>query len=380
MGMISGDSAMPKFDPVRWKHATVLAQRWTDEKKIPAISFLTGTGNEIHGPVSFGSQTIDGKTPLVPDPIYLIASITKPIVAMAGLMLVERGLITLSDRVTDYLPDFGKQGKYSVEIRHLLTHTSGLPDMLPNNLALRKENAPLSKFLAEICEIPLSFPVGRAVQYQSTGLLVLAEILHQVTGTTCAEFLRKEIFQPLSMKDSELGAPDSWYAGSPAKLARIPELRVPAEQAEETTWNWNSKYWRQLGAPWGGMLTTTTDLAKFAQMMLRAGKLPDGTVLFSPGLVAAATTNQLEMMGSVPEDERRCRPWGLGWRLNWPGVTASFGDLLSQSAYGHWGATGTLMWIDPARDTFAIIFSTEPYDQSGGQLVRLSNAIAAAWV
>ncbi len=371
---------MPKLDPLRWKHTASLARRSTNEKKIPAISFVTGSVDQLHGPVSFGSQTLDGKTPLDPDPIYLIASITKPVVAMAGLMLVERGLITLSDRVTDYLPDFGKQGKYSVEIRHLLTHTSGLPDMLPNNVALRTAYAPLSKFLAEICELPLSFPVGRAVQYQSTGLLVLAEILHQVTGTTCAEFLRKEIFQPLGMKDSELGVPNSWYAGTPAKVARIPELRVSAEQAEEPTWNWNSKYWRQLGAPWGGMLTTPADLARFAQMMLRSGRTADGTVLFSPALVSAATTNQLDMMGSLPEDERRCRPWGLGWRLNWPGVSASFGDLLSRSAYGHWGATGTLMWIDPARETFAVIFSTEPYEQSGGLMVRLSNAIAAAWM
>lgn len=371
---------MPKLDPGRWKHAVSLAERWTIEKKFPAISFITGTASEVHGPASYGSQTIDGTAPLVPDPIFLIASITKPVVAMAGLLLVERGLITLSDRVTDYLPDFGRQGKYSVEIRHLVTHTSGLPDMLPNNLELRKVNAPLSNFLAEICKLPLSFPVGRAVQYQSTGLLVLAEILHQVTGTTCAEFLRKEFFQPLGMNDSELGAPDGWYDGTPAKVARIPELRVPPEQVDEKSWNWNSKYWRQLGAPWGGMLTTPADLAKFAQLMLRSGRMPDGTPLFSPGLIAAATVNQLEMMASVPEDERRCRPWGLGWRLNWPGQNASFGDLLSRETYGHWGATGTLMWIDPVRGTFAIIFSTEPYDQSGGHLVRLSNAISASWV
>jgi CubicO group peptidase (beta-lactamase class C family) len=366
------------LDQARFQHAATLAQRWTSEGKFPAIRFLIGDADELHGPVSFGSQTLDGKTPLVPDPIFLIASITKPIVAMAGLLLVERGQITLSDRVTDYLPDFGKQGKYGVEIRHLLTHTSGLPDMLPNNLELRKHNAPLSKFLAEICETPLSFPAGRAVQYQSTGLLVLAEILHQVTGQTCADFCRKEIFQPLGMMDTELGAPDAWYAGAAPRVARIPELRIPAEHAGGESWNWNSKYWRQLGAPWGGMLTTTADLAQFAQLMLRGGRSADGQPLFSPATVAVATSNQFLMMPSVPEDERRGRPWGLGWRLNWPGHSASFGDLLSPSAYGHWGATGTLLWIDPERGTFAIIFSTEPYDQSGALLVRLSNALAAS--
>jgi len=379
---------MPTLDPVRWKHAATLAQRWTVEKKLPAITFLTGTKDAVHGPVSFGSHSVDGATPLVERPIYLIASITKPVVAMAALQLVERGQIRLSDRVTDYFPEFGKQGKYSVELRHLFTHTSGLPDMLPNNVELRQAQAPLSKFFSEICELPLTFPAGRGVQYQSTGLLVLSEIVRKVTGRSMPDVLRQEIFQPLGMSDSELGVPDAWHAGlstpgtsdQTSKIARIPELRVPADQAAATTWNWNSLYWRQLGAPWGGMLTTTEDFAKFAQLMLRGGKTPDGATIFSPALVSAATTNQLEMMVNVPEEDRRCRPWGLGWRLNWPGHSASFGDLLSRVTYGHWGATGTLMWIDPARGTFAIIFSTEPYDTSGTQLVQLSNAIAAAWV
>lgn len=371
---------MPKLDPVRWKEVAALAERWVAEKKFPALTFATGTVDQLHGPVSFGSQTVDGKMPLVENPIYLIASITKPVVAMAALQLVERGLLRLPDRVTEYLPEFGKQGKYSVELRHLFTHTSGLPDMLPNNIELRKQNAPLSKFLSEICELPLSFPPGRGVQYQSTGLLVLSEILFRITGQTCSDYLRKEIFEPLGMNDSELGVPEDWYGPKSAKLARIPELHVPPEQADQTTWNWNSKYWRKLGAPWGGMLTTARDFAKFAQLMLRGGRTEDGTRTFSPALIAAATTNQLEMMPSVPEDERRCRPWGLGWRLNWPAHSASFGDLLSNEAYGHWGATGTLMWIDPPRGTFVIIFSTEPHDVSGKLLIGLSNAIAAAWV
>jgi CubicO group peptidase (beta-lactamase class C family) len=383
---------MPTLDPVRWKQVAELAQRWTAEKKFPAVTFVTGTVDQLHGPVSFGTQTVDGQAPLVENPIYLIASITKPIVAMAALQLVEQGQLRLADRVVEYIPEFGKQGKYSVELRHLFTHTSGLPDMLPNNVALRKANAPLSKFLAEICEIPLSFPAGRGVQYQSTGLLVLAEILFRVTGKTCADYLRSEMFEPLGMCDSELGVPDGWYAPNAAvaskcskeqeaaKVARIPELHVPPEQAEEVSWNWNSKYWRQLGAPWGGMLTTAGDLARFCQMMLRGGLTADGTRLFSPALIDAATKNQLDVMPSVPEDERRCRPWGLGWRLNWPAHSASFGDLLSDAAYGHWGATGTLMWIDPARGTFAIVFSTEPHDISGPRLIGLSNAITAAWV
>lgn len=381
---------MRKLDPARWQQVATLAERFVAERKFPALTIVTGTSDEVHGPISFGSQTVDGKTPLVKNPIYLIASITKPVVAMAALQAVERGLIRLADRVVDYLPDFGKQGKYAVEVRHLLTHTSGLPDMLPNNVELRKENAPLSKFLSEICQTPLSFPAGRGVQYQSTGLLVLAEILRLTTGKPCADYLRSEIFEPLAMCDSELGVPDHWFGPQAvaarcskdqeaSTVARIPELHVPLEQQDAVAWNWNSRYWRQLGAPWGGMLTTADDLTKFVQMMLREGKTADGQALLAPVAVRAATCNQLEMMSGLPEDERCCRPWGFGWRLNWPAHSASFGDFLSRDAYGHWGATGTLMWVDPAPGTFAILFSTEPHDTSGGHLVRLSNAISSAW-
>src|SRR4051812_19207428 len=103
--ILHGTDVMLKLDPGRWKQVASVAERWTQEKKFPAITFITGTIDEVHGLVSFGSQTIDGKTPLVKNPIYLIASITKPVVAMAGLQVIERGLMRLSDRVADFLPE-----------------------------------------------------------------------------------------------------------------------------------------------------------------------------------------------------------------------------------------------------------------------------------
>ncbi len=368
---------MPTLDPVRWKSAGELADSLAKSRTLPAVTLITGNATETYGPLSFGSLTVDGATPLAQEPIYLIASITKPIVATAALMLLERGLITLSDRVADHLPGFGKQGKYGVEVRHLLTHTSGLPDMLPNNLELRKQNAPLSTFFEEICRIPLSFPVARAVQYQSTGFLALAEIVSRVTGLSCAEFLQREVFQPLGMHETALGAPEAWF--EKGDVDRIAEIRLPADQTDAAGWNWNNRYWRQLGAPWGGLLTTASDLARFARMMLNGGRTPDGDRILSPATIAAATRDQLEMLPGVPDEERRCRPWGLGWRLNWIGGGGSFGDSLDRSVYGHWGATGTLMWIDPTRGVFAVLLSTEPYDSSSNSLVRLSNAISAAW-
>ena len=200
-----------------------------------------------------GQQQLDLPAALRDDAIFLVASITKPLVAMAARQLMERGLVTLADRVTDTIPEFGREGKYGIELRHLLTHTSGLPDMLPDNIELRKAHAALGRYVERTCEEPLAFPPGRAVQYQSMGFAVLGEIVARVTGRTCAQVLRDEILNPLGMQDTSLGAPDHWFEGVTPAIDRVPQVVVPESQLGGVDWNWNSRYWRQLGAPWGGL-------------------------------------------------------------------------------------------------------------------------------
>jgi CubicO group peptidase (beta-lactamase class C family) len=85
-------------------------------------------------------------------------------------------------------------------------------------------------------------------------------------------------------------------------------------------------------------------------------------------------------MPLVPEEERRCRPWGLGWRLNWQGHSANFGDLLGPRAFGHWGSTGTVCWMDPEAEAFCVLFTTQPQEPEGRFLARACNAVAAAIV
>ena len=325
----------------------------------------------------FGKQQLAGDSPpLREDAIFLVASITKPVVAMATLILVERGLIALGDRVREYIPEFGTKGKYGITIRHLLTHTSGLPDQLADNRELRAAHAPLSAFVEGTFTAPVEFPAGRGVRYQSLGFAMLGEIISRVSGKSCREFLKDEIFSPLGMQDSSLGAPESWFEGEPPKSDRIAEIRTPTNQTYPDS-NWNSRYWRSFGSPWGGMLTTPADLTKFAQMMLGGGALGDVRIL-GRSTVAAATRNQLLQMKDVPEVERRCRGWGLGWRLHWAADSANLGDLLGPRTYGHWGATGTALWIDPDADAFAVILTTLPQEPHGRYLARASNAIAAA--
>lgn len=364
------------FAPDRWQHACDLLTQWCEKGLMPSAGLIAGRGNSLVKPQFFGHQKLDGSQPIRNDAVFLIASITKPIVCAAFLKLVERGELTLSDRVIDYVPEFGKNGKNGVTIRNLLTHTSGLPDMLPNNMELRQAHAPLSEFVAGTCQESLAFAPGRGVMYQSMGILMLSEIIQRVTGVSCPAFVRKEIFEPLEMQDSWLGAPAWWFEGATPPAERITEVRVPEDHMGQD-WNWNSRYWRMLGAPWGGLLTTPTDLARYCQMMLGKGRLGDQLIL-SPTMVAASTRNQLEYMPDVPETDRRCKPWGLGWRLNWPAHSANFGDVLGHHTYGHWGATGTVLWIDPDQDAFFILLTTQPQEPNGSYLARISNVIATS--
>src|SRR5690606_26978005 len=123
------------------------------------------------------------------------------------------------------------------------------------------------------------FPPGRGVQYQSMGYAVLGAVIENVTGLSCAEYLRREVFAPLGMNDTALGAPEEWFTDPQPRIARVPEVRVPKDLESATDWNWNSRYWRTLGAPWGGMLCTAADLGRFAQMMLNRGRAADGRFL-----------------------------------------------------------------------------------------------------
>lgn len=368
------------LDTDRWERALKLIKGWCDDRQIPSAGVIVVRGERTTGAQLFGRQKLAADSPpLRQDAIFLIASITKPIVATGALLLAERGLLALDDRVEQYIPAFGCEGKHAVTIRNLLTHTSGLPDMLASNIELRAANAPLSEFVAGACACRPDFPPGRGVQYQSMGFAVLGEIIHQVSGKSCTQFLHDEIFAPMEMNDTALGAPAEWFEGASPKVERIAEVFLPEDsgQSPETSWNWNSRYWRRLGAPWGGLLTTPSDLARFGRMMLSKGRFGDVQVL-SRASVEAATRNQLEAMREVPADDRRTRPWGLGWRLNWAAHSANFGDLLGPRTYGHWGATGTVMWIDPDLDACAILFTTKPQEPQGRFLARASNAIAAA--
>lgn len=300
--------------------------------------------------------------PVMTDSIFLLASITKPVTACALMLLVERGKVSLDDPVSRYLPEFTGEDRSKVTVRHLLSHTSGLPDMLPENTELRRANVPLSEFVQRTFKTPLLYPPGTSFRYQSMGTLLAGEIVERVSGMRLREFEKKEIFELLGMTRSALGL------GTMQISDTVAAWSSPAADPKDTErFGANSRYWRDMGHPWGGMHSTTHDIAALLQAFLNGGAY-DGKRVFSRATVKAMTSDQ---------NIRVQAPWGLGWALGRSPVWNFFGDLVSASTFGHGGATGTVAWADPETQLLCVILTDRLLDQ--GRLLRLiSNAVAAS--
>jgi CubicO group peptidase (beta-lactamase class C family) len=362
------------LDDRRLQAAYDRLDEWTSGRNppIPGGAILVGRNGRVVEPRLFGRQGPEsGAPPIRRDSIFLLASITKPVIYLGALMLVERGLLNLSDPVTRYIPDFAAHHKDDMLVQHLFTHTSGLPDMLPGDKELRSRQAPLEKFIEGAIKdtVPL-FPAGTKWSYQSMGTLVTAEIIQRITGQKIHDYIYRQIIEPLGLRSTRLGSRG-------LEEARLVRVQTPDWHNPE--YGWNSKYWRELGAPWGAMFSAPEDFAVICQMMLNGGEY-GGVRLLSPSTVKLMTTNRLDDYPELPEPIRRTAPWGLGWKLNAPGTAGALCDLLGRQAFGHTGSTGNLLWIDPANGGFCIIFTTAERARAPWRLVHLSNAVAAAFV
>ncbi|QDT90352.1 serine hydrolase domain-containing protein [Gimesia algae] len=361
------------LDSQRLQQAGSLLKEWTAEGSVPGAAIVVGRHGKMIEPQFFGKQGPEKNAEDIrSDGMFLLASITKPIVYMSALRLVERGELVLSLPVTHYLPDFAAHHKESILVHHLFTHTSGMPDMLENNVELRQSRAPLKQFIQGAIHdtVPLFQPAGTGLSYQSMGTLIVAEIVQRLTRKTIAQHVRDEIIKPLGLQNTWLGRGDF-------PRERLVRVETPEYQIG-SNFGWNSDYWQYLGVPWGGMFSSPADMAVICQCMLDYGEVQDRRLL-SRSMLEMATTNRLNDYPDLPEPIRRSQPWGLGWRLNHPGQSGSWGNLLDRSVFGHTGATGTMVWMDRRRDGFAVLLTTAIRSQAPWRLVKLSNMIASAF-
>ena len=256
------------------------------------------------------------------DAMFLLGSISKPISMTALMTLFERGEFKLDDPVKKFLPQFLGDHRDDVTMQHLLTHVSGLPDQLPENNELRSKHAPLSEFVEHAMRTQLHFVPGSKYQYSSMAILLAARVAERISGADIRTLVERAVFQPLKMQHSAQGLGrfklESMVSCQTEHAA--PEAGGGDPKAKD--WDWNSPWWRKLGAPWGGTHASAPDLAKFL-----------GEFLNETGACLKPETARLMVRN---HNSPGVTPRGLGWNV---GVQAGSKGC-SEKTFGHTGSTG----------------------------------------
>jgi CubicO group peptidase (beta-lactamase class C family) len=290
-----------------------------------------------------------------PEDIFLLASISKPISAAAVLTLFDQGRFQLDDPAKEFIPELTGEGRERITIRQLLTHTCGLPDQLPENNSLRKRHAKLSDFVAGAIRTPLLFEPGARYSYSSMGILLATEIATRISGTDFKVLVNKSVLQPLGMKRSALGLGP--FMLEEVILNQVENAAPESGAGDPSTknWDWNSPFWRNLGAPWGGAHASASDVARFLAEFLH----PQGKIL-KPETARLMISNQ-NRVGLTPR--------GLGFDIG----TKAGGRRSSPKTFGHSGSTGTLCWADPASDTICVVLTTLPLRAASPHPARVAS-------
>jgi CubicO group peptidase (beta-lactamase class C family) len=276
------------------------------------------------------------------DAMFLLASITKPISVAALMTLYDQDKFRLDDPVKKYIPEFNGYGREKITIEQLLTHTSGLPDQLSNNNELRKSHAAIAEFVAAAVRAPVLFAPGTQYRYSSMGVLLAAEIAQRIIGVDFRQMVDYHVIKPLKLKHMSMGLGTFKFEDMlPVQMeSAAPEAGGGDPSAKD--WDWNSRWWREFGSPWGGAHGSASDVARFFDEFLD----PSGRML-------KADSARLMVQNHTAAN---LTPRGLGFAL---GSKAS-SPQCSEQTFSHAGATGTLAWADPATKTICVILTTLP--------------------
>lgn len=339
----------------------VKMQEFVDRGELGGAVTLIGRKNGVVHHEAVGFRDFETKADMAKDSLFRIASMTKPITAMAVMMLAEEGKLKPNDPVEKYLPEFKGQKLVSsrmgdmvtlkkparvVTIADLMTHTSGLPSGYPAGLGdvYGQRSRTLNETTLVISQQPLDFEPGSKWSYCNSGIDVLGRIVEVVSGKSFERFVQDRVFSPLDMADTTF-APTAeqvkrlatTYGTKDGKLVPAPTTFLAALS--------NSKH----PIPAGGLCSTAGDLAKLYRCLLNGGSI-DGKRIIGEATLAEMTKTQT---GDIKTGFTDGMSFGYGFQVvkTPTGITAN----LNPGAYGHGGAFGTQGWIDPKQDVFLVL-------------------------
>jgi len=335
-------------------------QGYVDRHQTAGTVTLVARKGKVLSLEAVGWQDIEAKTPMKPDTIFQIASMTKPVTAMGILMLEEEGKLAVEDPVEKHLPEFrGQQiiqkregstitlGKPSrpITIQDLLTHTSGLRGGTPPGFGdlYSKRNRTLAEATIAISQWPLEFEPGTKWAYCNTGIDTLGRIIEVCSGKSYESFLEERLFKPLEMRDT-------FFYPDAEQKKRVATLYKKDKEALARSDNFlGDAVGGKFPLPAGGLFSTAPDMVKIYQMMLDKG-VAGGRRYLSGASVEKMTRNHT---GDLRAGFTDGVVMGLGWQI--VGTPKGVTEMLSPGTYGHGGAFGTQGWIDPGKGMIFIL-------------------------
>jgi CubicO group peptidase (beta-lactamase class C family) len=332
------------------------------EGAFPGAYAVVGTADGIIA--EYGAGRLDSADATRPSArtVWDLASLTKVIgTTSAMLQLVGSGRVALDSPVVTYLPQWTAAGASRITVRHLLTHSAGLPAWR----ALYKESATAEEATAQLFATSPDTAPGVRFLYSDLGFILLGKLVERVSGEPLAAYDSGHVFAPLGMTDTRYLPPASW-------LARIAPTEQDSWRGRKLRGEVHDENASRLGGVSGhaGLFSSARDLSRFARLYLRSGTI-DGVRVFDSATVAQFTRVQDTAVS------RRA----LGWET--PTGRNSAGRLLAPVAFGHTGFTGTSLWMDPARNLFVLLLTnrvnpTRNNLKIGGVRTSLADAVVTA--
>lgn len=334
-----------------------VVERALKDKAFPGATLAVGFRGKvaIH---AFGKLSYDAKSPaVVPKTMYDIASLTKVVVTTTLVAKLAEGdfavPLDLDAKIERYLPEWASgpqpEWRHRVTVRHLLTHTSGLPPFKEYWRTSKSKQDTLAKIFAE----PLEYEPGTKEVYSDLGIILMAEIIERLTGRTLDDLANSFIFAPLGMKNSMYKPPKKlWPTIAPTEIDNNYRHRlIQGEVHDENAY--------AIGGVSGhaGVFSTAPDLAAFCQMLLNGG------VYAHQRILRRATVTQFTTPQQLSGGTRT-----LGWAVPTPGGLS--GHYFSEHSFGHTGFTGTSIWIDPDRQLFVVFLTNRVHPTRENQKIQ----------
>jgi CubicO group peptidase (beta-lactamase class C family) len=374
----------------RLQRITAAMQRYVDQGNLPGVVTLVARRGKIVHFGAVGSRNVAADAPMTRDTIFRLYSQSKPVTAIATMILYEEGKFLLTDPVARYLPEFAEMKVYlgeengqikteparPITIQHLLTHTAGFTyDFFPtpvgrmyvpagtSGVAPQSRLGSLTEWTQALAKLPLIAQPGTDWNY-SVSIDVLGRLVEATSGMSFRDFLRARIFEPLGMTDTDFYVPDEKLSRFAANYSPTPQGKMTlADDPEKSPYRKLPKI--EMGG--SGLVGTAGDYFRFAQMLANGGQL-DGVRILAPSTVAMIMSDQLNpelrpdpltSLFGAGLFGRAGRAWGLGFGLGGLVATdpALAGAPMSVGTYSWGGAATTHFWVDREQELVGIVMT-----------------------